>query len=119
MSVSTRPIQSYVFIVMGVSGVGKTTIARSLAVRLGAQFIEADDYHSSENRKAMEKGIPLNDKMRLPWLLSLCSAAGTARETGNVVMTCSALKRQYRDLFRIHIGQVQFVYLHASREAIA
>ena len=119
MPVSTGPDRNYVLIVMGVSGVGKTTIAHSLAARLDAQFIEADDYHSSENRKAMEQGIPLDDKMRLPWLLSLCSAAETARDGGHVVMACSALKRQYRALFRTHIGHVQFVYLHASREAIA
>jgi len=104
---------------MGVSGVGKSTIASSLAARIDAQFIEADDYHSSENRTAMEQGNPLDDKMRLPWLLSLCSAAETARDGGHVVMACSALKRQYRDLFRTHIGHVQFVYLHACREAIA
>lgn len=119
MAVLTRPAQNYVFIVMGVSGVGKSTIACSLAARLDAQFIEADDYHSSENRKAMEQGIPLNDKKRLPWLLSLCSAAETARDGGHVVMACSALKRQYRDLFRTHIERVQFVWLHASHEAIA
>lgn len=119
MPVSTGPVRNCVLILMGVSGVGKTTIARGLAARLDAQFIEADDYHSCENRKAMEQGIPLNDKMRLPWLLSLCRAAETAREAGHVVMACSALKRQYRDLFRTHIGQVQFVYLRASREAIA
>lgn len=103
---------------MGVSGVGKTTIARSLAARLDAQFIEADDYHSTENRKAMEQGIPLNDKMRFPWLLSLCRAAESRRDVGHVVMACSALKRQYRDLFRTHIEPVQFVYLNASRDAI-
>jgi gluconokinase len=119
MPVSTGPDRNYVLIVMGVSGVGKTTIAHSLAARLDAQFIEADDYHSSENRKAMEQGIPLDDKMRLPWLLSLCSAAETARDCGHVVMACSALKRQYRDLFRTHIERVQLIYLHASREAIA
>ena len=119
MATSTRSVQNYVFIVLGVSGIGKSTIASSLAARLDAQFIEADDYHSSENRKAMEQGTPLNDKMRLPWLLSLCRAAETARDDGHVVMACSALKRQYRDLFRTHIGHVQFVYLHANRDVVA
>ena len=119
MTISTSHAQNYVFIVLGVSGVGKSTIASSLAARIDAQFIEADDYHSSENRKAMEQGNPLDDKMRLPWLLSLCRAAETARDGGHVVMACSALKRQYRDLLRTHIGHVQFVYLHASRDVIA
>ncbi len=114
-----KATRNHVFIVMGVSGVGKTTIARSLAERLDAQFIEADDYHSDANRRAMKRGIPLNDEMRLPWLHALCEAAETARRQGHVVLACSALKQQYRDLFRTHVGHLKFIFLDAGRDAIA
>lgn len=113
------PDQNCVFIVMGVSGVGKTTIARSLAMRLPARYIEADDYHSDENLTAMQKGIALTDEMRLPWLQDLSRIAESARKDGHVAMACSALKRKYRDLFRARIGCVQFIFLHADRDVIA
>lgn len=108
-----------VLIVMGVCGVGKTSVGNTLATRLGARFIEADDYHSDDNRRAMQRGIPLTDEMRLPWLKSLSIAAEEARQTGTVVMACSALKRSYRDLLRANIGWIQFVFLHGDRDIIA
>ncbi len=114
-----KATRNHVFIVMGVSGVGKTTIARSLAERLDAKFIEADHYHPEANRRAMNRGTPLNDEMRLPWLHALCEAAETARCQGHVVMACSALKRQYRDLFRTHVGHLKFIFLDADCDAIA
>ncbi len=108
-----------VFIVMGVSGVGKSTVARTLAARIGARYLEADDYHADESRDAMSKGIPLSDEMRLPWLLRLAEVGENTRRDGPVVMACSALKRSYRDLFRARIGKVHFVYLHAEPALIA
>ena len=69
--------QHFAINIMGVCGVGKTSVGRTLAARLGARFIEADDYHSDENRNAMAQGIPLSDEMRLPWLERLSVAAET------------------------------------------
>ncbi|MCF4098492.1 gluconokinase [Maritalea mediterranea] len=106
-------------IVIGVCGVGKTSVGHALALALNADFIEADDYHSAENLKAMASGIPLSDEMRLPWLKTLAEAAEAARQKRPVVMACSALKRSYRDLLRDKIGKVQFVFLHGDRDMIA
>ncbi len=111
--------QHCVIVMMGVCGVGKTSIGRTLASRLGARFIEADDYHSAENRNAMAQGIPLSDEMRRPWLKRLASAAEEARQDETVIMACSALKRSYRDLLRKGIHNIQFVFLSGEREIIA
>lgn len=111
--------QHSVIIIMGVCGVGKTSIGRTLAERLGARFIEADDYHSVENRNAMAQGIPLSDEMRLPWLKRLSTAAEDARQSETVIMACSALKRSYRDLLREGINNIQFVFLNGDRDIIA
>lgn len=104
--------------VTSASGVGKPSAAGSLAARLDTQLIEADDFHSDVNRRAMKQGIPLNDEMRWPWFHALCRAAETARSKEHVVKACSALKRQYRDLFRTHVGHLKFVFLDASRDTI-
>ncbi len=104
---------------MGVCGVGKTSVGRTLATRLGARFIEADDFHSEENRRAMTQGIPLSDKMRVPWLKNLSSAVEEARQNGTAVLACSALRRSYRDLLRANIGQVLFIFLDGDRDMIA
>jgi gluconokinase len=108
-----RPI-----VVMGVSGTGKTTVGRILADRLGVDFADADDFHSSANRQKMAGGAPLTDADRLPWL----DAIGTwLREhaRGGGVVTCSALKRRYRDVLRAHAGEVCFLYLTGSQELIS
>ena len=106
-------------IVMGVCGVGKTSVGRTLATRLHARFIEADDFHTKENRDAMAQGFPLSDEMRLPWLKRLSSVAEEARQSETVIMACSALKRSYRDLLRDGIDNVQFVFLNGDRDIIA
>lgn len=111
--------QHCAIIIMGVCGVGKTSVGRTLAARLGARFIEADDYHSAENKNAMARGIPLSDEMRLPWLKRLASAAEDARQNETVVIACSALKRGYRDLLRDSINNIQFVFLNGDRDIIA
>ncbi|EPZ33676.1 Carbohydrate kinase, thermoresistant glucokinase domain-containing protein [Rozella allomycis CSF55] len=81
---------------MGVAGCGKTTFSRALGERL-AHFIvvEADDFHSLGSKEKMEKGIPLNDNDRYPWLLSISSEL---RSNENVILACSALKKAYRDI---------------------
>lgn len=111
--------QHTVIIVMGVCGVGKTSVGRTLAARLESRYIEADDFHSDENRRAMEQGIPLSDEMRFPWLKGLARAAEQARQDDTVILACSALKQSYRNLLRDHIGKVMLVFLTGDRDLLA
>ena len=99
------------YVVMGVSGSGKSEIGRRLAKRLGIAYIEGDDYHSPESIAKMEAGIPLDDADRHAWLLVLQSLIGSAAQRNEgVVLTCSALKRRYRDMLRS--GDVSLVFVH-------
>lgn len=96
---------------MGVSGAGKTTVGQLLAAELGWDFSDADDYHSQTNIEKMRNGIPLADADRAPWLETLRRMIADAIKTGkNIVLACSALKRNYRDLLRVG-PEVRFVYL--------
>jgi len=105
-------------VVMGVSGSGKTTIGGLLARRLGAVFLEGDDFHPSANVEKMRKGIPLGDIDRWPWLDRFGIAMADA--DGDVVGACSALKRSYRDRIRGLAGKdVRFVLLKASEPTLA
>lgn len=106
-----RPI-----VVMGVSGVGKTTVGQELARHRGASFIDADDLHSPANVAKMSAGIPLVDADRWPWL-DLVGAALLA-EPG-VVVACSALRRSYRDRLRATAPETLFVHLAAAPERVA
>ncbi|WP_114285906.1 gluconokinase [Candidatus Halocynthiibacter alkanivorans] len=106
-------------LVMGVCGVGKTSVSRHIALRLGASYIEADDYHPAENVTAMRDGVPLSDEMRKPWLTGLSTAVETVRKHGPVVVACSALKRNYRDLIRAHVHNTSFICLVGDRDLIA
>jgi carbohydrate kinase (thermoresistant glucokinase family) len=100
---------------MGVSGCGKTTLGEALAERWGCQFIEGDRYHSSENVARMAAGIPLTDEWRRGWLLTLADLLGQAHaEQRALVLSCSALKRSYRDMLRSHTPGLQFVHLHGA-----
>lgn len=86
-----------IVLVMGVSGVGKTTIGPALAAQLGWRFVDADDFHSPANVAKMHAGIPLNDADREPWLQSLHDAITTwIAAKQSVVLACSALKEAYR-----------------------
>jgi gluconokinase len=99
-----------VVVVMGVSGAGKTTIAHGLAERLGWDFAEGDDLHPAANVAKMAAGQPLTDADRGPWLAAVASWIDGEIEAGrHGVITCSALKRSYRNLLRR--PQVLFVYL--------
>ncbi len=111
--------QATAYVVMGVCGVGKTKIGKGLAANLGASYIEADDFHPAENIDAMQRGIPLTDEMRRPWLVGLSHAVEDARQQGTVVVACSALKKSYRDLIRGLVGKVQFVFLTGEQALIA
>ncbi|XP_069891617.1 probable gluconokinase isoform X1 [Dipodomys merriami] len=86
-------------LVMGVSGSGKSTVGALLASELGWKFYDADDYHPEENRRKMEKRIPLNDQDRIPWLCTLHDILLRDVASGqHVVLACSALKKMYRDI---------------------
>ena len=98
------------FVVMGVSGVGKTQVGLALAQALGARFIEGDDLHPESNRAKMAGGTPLVDEDRWPWLDRV--AATLAEGASPVVGACSALRRRYRD--RLRAGTPGLVMLHLS-----
>lgn len=104
--------------VMGPSGVGKSTFAHALADRIGAVFIEGDDYHPAENQAAMSAGRALTDEMRMPWLSALSEAVKASCVARPTVFTCSALKRSYRDFLRERIGPLRLIMLQAPPELI-
>jgi len=104
-------------IVMGVSGTGKTEIARGLAERLGVDWIEADSYHTPANVERMRRGEGLTDEQRWPWLSAVTDAAKAA-QSRPVVVACSALKRRYRDFLRDRLGEVAFAFLDGPPDLI-
>jgi len=108
-----------VVVIFGVSGAGKTTIGELLAQQLHWKFYDADDFHPQVNIDKMERGEPLTDEDRQPWLQSLREAITRSLAANeNAVLACSALKRKYRELLRVN-GDVKFVFLHGSRARIA
>lgn len=117
----TQDTNGQALIVMGVSGVGKTTVAQALAERIGGRYIEADEFHTPENIAAMAAGTPLTDAMRLPWLERLAVAMRQARTSTPdtpVVMACSVLKRSYRDILRDKNPEATIIYLAADPDMI-
>jgi carbohydrate kinase (thermoresistant glucokinase family) len=105
---------------MGVSGSGKTTIARALAARLGWRFAEGDEFHSATNVAKMRAGIALTDEDRWPWLDAIAAWIGEARAKGErCVVACSALKDAYRQRIAAGRDDVAFVYLEGSYDTIA
>jgi gluconokinase len=111
-----------IVVVMGVSGSGKSTVGQRLAAELGWRFHDADDFHPPENLARMERGEPLTDEHRQPWLerlaalISSCHAAGTP-----AVLACSALKASYRARLRAAVppGELRVVYLRLGRDLAA
>ncbi|HEY5320468.1 MAG TPA: gluconokinase [Galbitalea sp.] len=111
-----RPI---VLVFMGVSGCGKSTVAALLAGRLGWPFEEGDSLHPQANIDKMAAGHPLDDDDRWPWLEKVAEWVEERLDAGeNALITCSALKRSYRDMINRRGTGVQFVYLAGSKETI-
>ncbi|TDB74035.1 gluconokinase [Micromonospora sp. KC723] len=106
-------------VVMGVSGVGKTTLARLLADATGLVFGEADEFHTAANVARMRSGVPLDDAARWPWLRELAGwMTARHREGVSTVLACSALKRSYRDVLREGPPTVDFVHLDGPADVI-
>ena len=104
-------------VVMGVSGSGKSTVGAALAQRIRVPFADADDFHPPANIEKMTAGQSLNDDDRYPWLDAIGEWLAARCEDGGV-MSCSALKRKYRDQLRRHCPDVEFLHLSGSLEVI-
>lgn len=115
---TTAQPQLPVVVVMGVSGSGKSTVGGLLAERLGVPYAEADDFHPPANIAKMAAGHPLDDSDRVPWLDAI-AAWITARDGLGGVVSCSALKRRYRDRLRVDAPGLFFLHLDGSPELIA
>ncbi|KAF4333059.1 thermoresistant gluconokinase [Fusarium beomiforme] len=117
--------QQHIWLVTGPAGCGKTTVAGYLAQSLGMPYIEGDSFHPPTNIEKMRNGIPLTDADRWDWLTALREESIKRLNSGSngVVLTCSALKRKYRDVIRVagyydHRIQIHFVFLDASEELL-
>jgi gluconokinase len=107
-------------VVMGVSGSGKTSAARELTRQLGWEYIEGDDLHPEANVAKMAAGHPLDDEDRWPWLRRIADVIGEHEAAGtSLVLTCSALKRSYRDLLRDGHPSVWFAHMQVSQQVLA
>lgn len=115
----------HIWLVTGPAGCGKSTVAKHIADSLGMSYIEGDDFHPPANIEKMSNGIPLTDADRWDWLTRLRDEALAQIQMGSngVVVTCSALKRKYRDVIRVAPyfypgAQLHFIYLHAPEEVL-
>jgi gluconokinase len=108
------------FVVMGVAGSGKSTVAAALAARLGCPFVDADSLHPAENIEKMRGGVALTEADRAPWFVAIARVLAGWRAAGTPgVIACSALRRAHRDALRVGAADVRFVYLRAGRDLIA
>jgi len=113
-----------VLVIMGVSGCGKSVVGAQVAKRLGFNFVDADHYHPDANIKKMSCGKALTDEDRVPWLIKLASLIQEWTDQGqDVVLACSALKRQYRTMLlgphQKYRNSVCFIHLHGAPSLIA
>ena len=119
------PVPAPLVVVMGVTGCGKSTVGQLLADRLGVPFVEGDALHPPENVERMARGIALTDDDRRGWLQALAQRIDAACHQQHqphrqgLVVSCSALKRAYRDVLRSASPNLAFVYLHGSQTLIA
>ncbi|MBX4893782.1 gluconokinase [Rhizobium bangladeshense] len=110
----------HAIIVMGVSGCGKSSIGEKLAEALHLPFVEGDALHPASNVEKMSKGIPLTDEDRMPWLdLIGKRMQASLDKCEGIIVSCSALKRIYRDRLRAAAGNLFFVYLEGSKALLA
>jgi carbohydrate kinase (thermoresistant glucokinase family) len=108
------------WVIMGVSGCGKSTVGTALAQAVEVPFLEGDRYHPAANVAKMSAGIPLDDEDRAGWLHVLADEIRLARtQDAGLVLSCSALKRRYRDLLRQADPALRFVHLQGARALIA
>ena len=108
-----------IYVVMGVSGCGKSTVGVQLAASLGVRFLEGDSLHPPRNVARMAAGFALSDEDREGWLQALAERIRQARIAGRgLVLSCSALKRSYRDILREGASDLQFVYLYGDQELL-
>ena len=113
-------MRSNIFVVMGVSGCGKSTVGAQLAAALSLEFLEGDTLHSAANVARMAAGFALNDADRAGWLQTLAERIEAARLAGTgLVLSCSALKRAYRDILRQGAPDLHFLYLHGDYDLLA
>lgn len=107
-------MRNVAYVVMGVSGCGKSTVGQALAEQLGLTFHDGDDLHPTSNISKMAQGDPLTDADRHPWLLAVAQALKPG-----MVVACSALRKSYRDLLRDNASSpVMFVYLRGQRATL-
>jgi gluconokinase len=106
------PAQPLHVVVMGVAGCGKSVVGAELAARIGLPLVEGDDFHPLANIEKMRAGVPLTDADRADWLRRL--ADELRRQPQGAVLTCSALKRSYRDILRAAVPRLHFVHLALS-----
>jgi gluconokinase len=118
--IATSDTKPRLWLLMGVSGCGKTVVGERLAQRLGARFVDADDLHPPENKVKMSASIPLTDDDRRPWLERIRrEVIDAAPNGGTTVLACSALKRDYRLVLMDGAPGVQLIHLHGPQELIA
>ena len=106
------------WLIMGVSGSGKSTVGAALAAALGCRFLDADDFHPAANIEKMRRGEALSDEDRQPWLAALCAQL-QQRRAEPWVLACSALRNQAREQLRSVAPAMRVAHLHGSRELIA
>lgn len=107
-----------VYIVCGVAGSGKSTIAKLLADRLGLNHFDADDFHPKSNIDKMSRGDPLDDEDRSPWLYTLADKIRIWSQEGGAVLSCSALKEKYRAVLGSNCSDIIWIFLAGSQELI-
>ena len=116
-----RTVHAGLYVMMGVCGSGKSLIGAQLARELDIEFVEGDGLHPPDNVKRMAAGMPLTDDDRHGWLIRIAARLREAKRAGvGLVVSCSALKRSYRDLLRsVGDEELRFVYLAGSRALLA
>lgn len=114
-----QPKSSKICIIMGVAGAGKSTIGKLLSEQLGWQFYDGDNFHPLENVEKMQRGLPLNDSDRYPWLKALRHLIDNLQtQQENAIIACSALKENYRELLQSKDDNIIWIYLQGNYQQI-